>query len=119
MKSEMEEVSPQSKLEELSDSFKAYMTTIYELNKLKLIDKLSAAGASITVYVLGTLLAVFTLLFASAGVALWLNECLNSTFSGFFIVAGVYLIITLIVILGKNHGVKKSVSSSIIKNALD
>jgi hypothetical protein len=114
-----QESSPQSKLEELTENFKAYITTIYELNKLKLIDKLSSAAANITVYILATILAVFTIMFTSAGIALWLNEYLNSSFSGFFIVSGVYLIITLGVLLGNNNGVKKAVSGTIIKNALD
>lgn len=118
MKPEMQETSPSSKLEELTEDFKAYFNTVYELNRLKLIDKLSSAAANLTVYILGTILVVFTVFFTSAGVALWLNTLLNSTFSGFFIVAGIYLLISLIVVLGKNHGVKKNVANAIIKNAL-
>jgi hypothetical protein len=119
MKPGMQETSPPSKLEELTDDFKMYVSTIYELNKLRLVDKLSSAAANLTVYILGTILAVFTILFISVGVALWLNTYLNSSFSGFFIVAGIYLLLTLIVVLGRNNGVKKSVSDSIIKHALE
>lgn len=119
MKPENQDFNPQSKLEQLTDDFKAYITTIYELNKLRLIDKVSTASANITVYIIATLLTVFTLLFASIGIALWLNTCLNSSFSGFFVVAGFYLLVTLIIVLGKNHGVKKAISGAIIKNALD
>jgi hypothetical protein len=119
MKPENTEPSSQSKLEDLTDDFKAYITTIYELNKLRLIDKVSAAASNITVYVTGAVLGIFTILFASAGVALWLNECLNSTFSGFFIVAGFYLLVTLCMLLGKTNGIKRSISGAIIKGALD
>lgn len=119
MKPENQEFGPQAKLEELTDNFKAYITTIYELSRLRLVDKLALATANITVYIIRTILAVFTILFTSVGVALWLNDCLQNTFSGFFIVGGIYFIITLWVTFSKNSGTKKAVSNAVIKSAMD
>ncbi|MES2688893.1 MAG: phage holin family protein [Bacteroidota bacterium] len=113
-----EDLHPQSKMEQLTDDVKSYVTTLFELSKLKLVDKISAAGASITAYVALALLGLLVLILFSIGAATLINAELNSAFLGYFIVAGAYLLIGLLIVLTQNNAIKKPVSSAIIKSIL-
>lgn len=113
-----EDLHPQSKIEQLTDDVKSYVTTLFELSKLKLVDKISAAGASITAYIALALLGLLVLILFSIGAATLINSELNSTFLGYFIVAGAYLLIGLLIVLTQNSAIKKPVSSAIIKSIL-
>lgn len=116
--SQAEDLHPQSKMEELTDDAKSYVTTLFELYKLKLADKISSAGASITAYLILVLIGLLVLILVSIGVATWINSLLNNAFLGYFIVAGVYILIGLLIVLTKNNAIRKPVSSAIIKSIL-
>ncbi|MBC7383790.1 MAG: hypothetical protein H7296_12495 [Bacteroidia bacterium] len=118
MRPEIQEPHEHSKLEELTDNLKSYINTLYELNRLKAIDKLSSMTADVTVYIILLLLFMLILSFISIGTAIWINICLGSSFSGFFIVAGVYVLMAIIVVAMKSKIIKVPVSNAIIKNVL-
>lgn len=113
-----EDLHPQSKMEQLTDDVKSYVTTLFELYKLKLIDKVSSAGASITAYIALALLGLLVLILFSIGAATWINAALNSSFLGYFIVAGAYVLIGFLIMLTQNSAIRKPVSSAIIKSIL-
>lgn len=114
-----EELHPQTKIETLSDDVKTYVTTLFELYKLKLTDKVSSAGGTIASYLILVLSALLVLILVSIGAALWINESLGSSFAGFFIVAGAYVLVGLLIIATRGDVVKKPVNNAIIKGILN
>jgi hypothetical protein len=109
----------QSKAAALVSYIKEYFTTIGELTKLKIIDKLSSGLSAVVASIILVLLISLVIILASIGTALWINECLGDSFSGFFIVAGFYLIVCFLVYLGKETLIKKSVTNKIIDHFLN
>lgn len=110
-----EELHPQSRVETFTDDVKAYVTTLVELYRLKITDKLSSAGAAAAVYVILLLMGLLVLIMTSIGAALLINEYIGSSFAGFFIVAGVYVLVCGIIIATRWTGLKKRVNDAMIK----
>lgn len=119
MRPESQEPSEQSKLEELTENFKAYINTIYELNRLKTINKLSSITGDISVYFVLLFLLMLIISLISIGTAIWISRCLNSSFSGFFIVAGFYVLVCVLIFTTKAKLIKTPVSNAIIKGILN
>lgn len=108
-----------SQVELLLEKVKDYVETRIELLKLKAIDKSSGILSSI---ISGVVLAVFSLFFMilfNIGLALWIGDMLGKSYYGFFIVAALYIIIGLVIFLGRNKWVKPPVETLMIKSLLD
>lgn len=119
MATSTEELHPQSKIEQVTDDVRSYIITTFDLYRLKLVDKVSAAGGGIAAYFILAVLALLVLILLSIGVAVWLNGVTGSDFAGYFIVAGFYVLCCLVIIGTGYKVIKKPVSSALIKTLLE
>jgi hypothetical protein len=107
------------KIEGLSDSVKQYLLLNCEIIKLEVTKKTSEIGA----YIFSSLLlviALFLFVFAlSMGVGFYLSALLGDTFSGFAIIAGFYLLISIIVLIGRKKLIEKPLRNKIIRKLLN
>jgi len=106
------------KIEGLSDSLKKYLLLNYEIIKLEITKKTSEFGSSLfSSLMLG--IALFLFAFAlSMGVGFYLSALLGDTFSGFGIIAGFYLLISIILLIGRKKLIEKPLRNKIIKKLL-
>jgi hypothetical protein len=106
------------KIEALSDSVKEYVLLNYDIVKLEITRKSSEIGSSIfSALMLG--IALFLFAFAlSMGVGFYLSALLGDTFSGFGIIAGFYLLISIILLIGRKKLIEKPLRNKIIRKLL-
>lgn len=107
------------KIEVLGDSVKQYLMLNYEIIKLEVTRKTSEIGSAIfSSLMLGIalFLFVFTL---SMGVGFYLSALLGDTFSGFGIIAGFYLLICIILLIGRKKLIEKPLRNKIIRKLLN
>lgn len=106
------------KIEGLSDSLKKYLLLNYEIIKLEVTKKTSEHASSLfSSLMLG--IALFLFAFAlSMGVGFYLSALLGDTFSGFGIIAGFYLLISIILLIGRKKLIEKPLRNKIIKKLL-
>lgn len=106
------------KMEEFGDSLKKYILLNYDIIKLEVTKKTSEIGSSLFgMLLLG--LALFLFVFAlSMGVGFYLSYLIGDTFSGFLIIAGFYLIISIILLIGRQKLIEKPLRDKIIRKLL-
>ena len=106
------------KMEGLSDSMKKYIQLNYEILKLEATKKTSEIGSSLFgLLVLGAVLFLFAFAL-SLGVGFYLSALLGDSFTGFGIIAGFYLLISIILFIGRKKLVEKPFRDKIIKKLL-
>ncbi len=89
------------KIEVLSDEIKLYATTSFELLKLEAAERAAVIGSSMISGLLLAFLGLLFILFISLGAGFYLSELLGNAYLGFLIVGGFYLVLTLLVSIGK------------------
>jgi hypothetical protein len=100
--------------DELTDQFKLYANTMYELYLLKTVQKISSGSSRILVIATIAFFAILLIVFVSIGTALWLNQLLGNSYCGFFIVSGFYALVAIVLYALRNAGFKKSIQNVII-----
>lgn len=106
------------KIETLSNSLKKYLLLNYEIIKLEVIRKTSEIGSSLfSSMMLGIALFLFAFTL-SIGVGFYLSALLGDTFSGFGIIAGFYLLISIILLIGRKKLIEKPFRNLIIRKIL-
>src|SRR6478672_10719502 len=95
------------KLEALTDSLKEYADTNYELIKLEVIDHSSSILSGIVTALVITVILVLFAFFGSMYLAFYLSDLLGINYIGFAIVGGFYLLLAIIVYLGKKIFIEK------------
>ena len=106
------------KFEGFSESAKQYLVVNYEIIKLEAIKKSSEIGASLfSSLIIGITLFLFAFAL-SMGVGFYLSELLGDTFSGFGIIAAFYLLITIILLIGRKKMIQKPMRNKIIRKIL-
>lgn len=103
-----------TKLEALTNDFKAYIHTSKELIELQIKERIAVASASVIQYVVIGLVAMFCLLFLSVSLAIYLSFVFESYLYGFLCVAGLYIIITVVLILAKKELILNPIINTII-----
>lgn len=89
------------KIEELIENLKLYFVTTIELIKLEITDRFSAMLATlISKVIIGITVFLFAL-FLSLGISFYLSEYFGNNYMGFGLVAGFYLLMGLILIIGR------------------
>lgn len=111
----MENESHKEVLESLFDRTKDYMETRINLVKLKAVKKTSGIVSNVMSKVFLGLIFTFFMLMLNIGIGLWLGEVLHKNYLGFFALAAFYLIVGLIVFLGRNAWIRTPIANSIIK----
>lgn len=107
-----------SMLHNLFERAMAYSRTSYELLKLNGLQKASGVVSSLVPRLIVFSTLVVFIITLNIGVALWLGEIFGKMYYGFFVVAGFYAL-AAIVLLVAHEGIKRSVSDSIIQEALN
>ena len=110
--------TPASQMESLFERVESYSKTTYELSKLKLLETTTQVVTSLVPRL--SVIIVFSLfaLVVNIGLALWLGELLGKSYYGFFIVAAFYLVAGILLHFFLHNWIKRPVSDSIIKQAL-
>lgn len=106
------------KIEDIIDDLKQYINTNLELLKLEATGRSSDMGAGlISSFIIGMIGFIFVLL-VSLGIAYYLSDIFGNAYIGFVIVAGFYLLIWLILILGKKKLLEKPLRDIIVRKIL-
>ena len=106
-------------IEPLIEKATEYSKTVYELVKLKILDKsLSVVSSLITHYVV-LILAVLFMVFSSVGLSLWLGAILGEIYYGFFVAGAFYCMIAIVLHFFLRKPFKKFISNFIIKHELN
>jgi hypothetical protein len=110
--------SPANLIESLVERAEVYGKTTYELSKLKLLETTTHVVTS-AVSRLGVII-MFSLfvLVLSIGIALLLGDLLGKSYYGFFIIAAFYFFAAILFHFFLRKWIKKPISDSIIKEAL-
>jgi len=107
-----------SAAEELFESIKDYVSTRYELTRLRLVDRSSEALAFIIGFGLVFVTLLFFLFFISYGVAIYLSQLMNVASGGFLVVGGIYLIAVIVLYYTKKQHIHNPLSNRFIKELL-
>ncbi len=111
-------MSELEKIEGLSDSVKRYIQLNYEIVKLEATSKASEIGSSIFGSLILGIVFFLSAFVLSMGAGFYLSALLGDTFSGFLIIAAIYLVISVILLIGRNKLIDKPLRDKIIKNLL-
>jgi len=103
------------KLEGLTDHVQEYINTRVELTKLRIAEKTSLVLGNIIAAAIVGLLFLFVLIFGSIAGAWALSEVIGKPYSGFLIVAGFYLLLGIILWLGRGRFIRFPVMNALIK----
>jgi len=107
------------KIEALTDDLKRYFTTNVELLKLQSIDKSSEIGAGIVSRIIVWTVGIFALLFLSVCGALYLSAVLGAYYLGFGAVGGFYLLVFLILLIGRKSVLETPIRNNIISKSTE
>jgi hypothetical protein len=112
------EMSEYVKIDGLTESLKQYVDTNIELIQLEVVERFSVIGASLISIVFVGITGVLFVLFISIGAGFYLSYLLGNYYSGFAIIAGFYLLLFLILIIGKKKLFEKPLRDKIIQKAI-
>jgi hypothetical protein len=112
----MEENTP---LEDIGDKLKTYVDTRFELVTLKGAEKISNIGSSIGMALSVGLLFVFFLLFISIAGGFYLSMLLESYTYGFLVLSGIYLLVMIIVYLGRDSMLINPIRNILIREMFE
>jgi hypothetical protein len=103
------------KIEELIVNLKSYTTSTIEIVKLEAVERTSSIVANfISGLVIGLVVILFAFFF-SMGISLYLSELLDNTYWGFGIVAGAYLLLGIVLIIGRKKLLNKPIRDKFIQ----
>ncbi len=107
--------SESNTVDELVSSIIKHLETRVEIVKLKTIDRVSNTTTFIISKIIFGIVAATALLFLNIGLAIWISSFFTTLYIGFFVVAVFYLVVLLILFLGKDVLIKMPILNSIIK----
>lgn len=96
----------------------AYGRTSYELFQLTGLEKTSGMVSSLVPRLCVFMVFLMFFMIVNIGLALWLGEVLGKSYYGFFVVGG-FLAGVVVVLLFMHERIKRIVSDTIIKEALN
>lgn len=106
-------------VEELFYKLKDYGETTISLLKLKAINKILGFSSALIASVFSVVLLFLILICISIGLALLIGVWLGHAYWGFFIMGLFYIIIWLILFLGKRKFLDQPVKNKLIKELTD
>lgn len=112
-------MSELDKIEEISDGVREYLLLNYEIQKLEITKKASQIGASLFGLLISGISIFLFVLVLSMGLGFYFSSLIGNSFSGFLIMAGLYLIISLILFVGREKLLDKTMRDKIIRGLLD
>lgn len=108
----------QEKMQELTENLKGYLSTNYELIRLQATERASVIGSGMISSLLIGFAGMLLLLCITLVAGFYLSALLGDSYSGFAIVAGFYLVIVLILVIGREKLVEKPMRDRIIRKML-
>lgn len=106
-------------VEALFEKTTDYLETRIELVKLQAVHKVTDAVASFVSRLIIMVMILLMIVVLNTGIALWLGEMLGKIYYGFFCVAGFYLLLVIILAIGRKSWIKKSVSDRLVSKMLN
>jgi len=103
------------KVEGLTQHVREYINTKVELTKLRLAEKTSLVIGNMIALCIVVVILLFVILFGSIAGAWALSDLLGKPYSGFLIVAGVYLLLGILVWVGRHRLIRFPVMNAIVK----
>lgn len=104
--------------EGLFNETREYLETRVELMRLKAAGKTSELISSLVSRIVIVCVAGMVVILISIGFAIWLGTVLNSMYLGFFGVGVFYMLVILVLFLGRNQLMKTPIKDLMIKNLL-
>lgn len=108
-----------SKIEIFTDDFKAYLQSTQELVQMQITERIAVLSARFISHIYIGIAITFCLLFISLSLAFYLSVLLNNTYFGFAIIAGFFMLVLIILYLGRKPLVEKPTSNNIIRKLLN
>jgi hypothetical protein len=105
-------------VESLFHRAEEYAKTSFEIIKLKTLEKSTEVAASMISKFIVVAIVFLCFLILSLGVSYWLGEMFDEIYFGFLIVAAFWAVVGIVLYFFLSKRIKKSISNSIIKNAL-
>ena len=106
-------------LERWIENFEGYLDARIELAKYDIREAMVGILVK-AVFVAGmAFFGLLALVCLNFGLAYWLNTLLESSFAGFLLLGGFYLLLTLIIYLGKESPAMQEKAEAAFRNALD
>lgn len=102
-------------IENLALKAENYTKTTLELLKCNAVNSSADIFSSIAVKMVISIVGGMFLLFVNIGLAFWIGKELGEVFYGFFVISVVYLLLTLILYVGRNSLISKPVINFIIR----
>jgi hypothetical protein len=109
----------ESKIKSISGHIRHYLETRYKLLMLDTADKATSMFSSFVTYVVLAVVMTFVLLFLSVGAALWIGHAYGETSMGFLFVGLFYLLVMLVVYLGRNSLIRNPLQNSCITSMFE
>jgi len=103
------------KIEQLTDSLKKYVNTNYELIKLEAAERTSIIGSGFISGLIVGLVGILFIFFLSLGAGFYLSSLIGNNYTGFSIIAGFYLILGIILIIGRKKMIEIPARDRFIK----
>jgi hypothetical protein len=104
-----------SRVENLADSVKEYVNTRIESVKLNVAEKSSAVISNVIARMVVAVVFIFFMGLASVALSIILGEWIGKAWAGFLVVAGLYLLIGVIVWVGKEKLIRLPVMNALIR----
>jgi ABC-type phosphate transport system permease subunit len=104
-----------TKIETLTNGFKAYLNTNCELIKLQATEKSASIGSVIISKILIGVVAVLFVLFISLGFGFYLSAYFGNNYIGFAIVAGFYFVLGLVLVIARKGLIERPIRDKIIR----
>jgi ABC-type multidrug transport system permease subunit len=102
------------KIEEIIVNLKRYTTSTIEIVKLEAVERTSSIVANFISGLIIGLVAILFAFFLSMGICLYLSELLDNTYWGFGIVAGAYLLLGIVLTIGRKKLLNKPIRDKFI-----
>jgi len=112
-------MSDNVEFKELTERLKTYVATNLEIIKLEVFERTSVLGASFISSLLLGLSGLLFVLFLSLGVGFYLSTLFGDTYTGFAILAGFYLLIVVILLIGRKKAIERPQRDRIIRMLLN
>ena len=95
-----------------------YLETRVELLLLKTASKTSDIISSLVSKIIMVGIGCMIVILINIGLAIWLGTIFNKMYLGFFAVGVFYILVILILFLGRDNIIKKPIKDSLIKSFL-
>ena len=110
----MEEKKVSTLFEEMRDDISNYVSSLFELGKLEVYEKISLGSSAISYVLIVGGIALITLFFTLVTVALYLGELLQKPWAGFGVVAA-FACLTLLILLLLKKPFRKKITNRVIR----